>query len=289
MATLSRGQTFGATETVTNTKLHALVDSATISGILNADCDSNMGLVDTKLGDITTGGKVRGSALLNLPSTPSGAGVIPIANLPNLATLSGNGGVIGSTLLSLTSIPNSSLQPLTLASWVDGVSLRNLASTPVNQQIRYNLLVSSLASGAVPQYNGANNFVGKLFGISSRVFANAPAAPNGSIFPWTELIDAAGEFDGSYFTATKPGHYFIAVGLQHNVTSGLGNFRLYFISSGVTNPTPFTHQIQASAGDYIMFSALVSMGANGNLGFLPNIYNTGAPTSGNLVILGPID
>ena len=287
MATLSRGQTFGATETVTNTKLHALVDSATISGILNADCDSNMGLVDTKLGDITTGGKVRGSALLNLPSTPSGAGVIPIANLPNLATLSGNGGVIGSTLLSLTSIPNSSLQPLTLASWVDGVSLRNLASTPVDQQIRYNLLVSSRASGSVPAFNGANNFVGRLIGITSRVFANSPAAPNGGAFPWSELIDASGSFDGTLFTAVTPGHYFVTLGLQHNITSGIGSFNLAFVASGVTQAV-FSHQILASAGNYVTVSALVSLGANGNLGFFPTIYNTGAPTSGHLMILGPI-
>lgn len=34
MATLSRGKTFGASETVTNTKLHDLVDLATITGIV---------------------------------------------------------------------------------------------------------------------------------------------------------------------------------------------------------------------------------------------------------------
>lgn len=40
MATITRGYTFGATETVTNTKLHSLVDSATISGIVAADIAS---------------------------------------------------------------------------------------------------------------------------------------------------------------------------------------------------------------------------------------------------------
>lgn len=37
MATITKGYTFGATEQVTNTKLHSLVDDATISGIVNAD------------------------------------------------------------------------------------------------------------------------------------------------------------------------------------------------------------------------------------------------------------
>lgn len=151
MATLSRGQTFGATETITNTKLHNLVDLGSVTGIVNADIDASANIVDTKLADITTGNKVRGTALSNLPSIPSGAGLIPFANIPT--------SILG---LSLVSIPNSALVPLTLASLVDGISFRNLASTPVDQQFRYNTLVQSLASGGVPIYNGANNFVGGL-------------------------------------------------------------------------------------------------------------------------------
>lgn len=76
MATLTRGQTFGATETLTNTKLHALVDSATISSIVNADIDASAAIADTKLADITTGSKVSGSALHNLASLPSGENVL---------------------------------------------------------------------------------------------------------------------------------------------------------------------------------------------------------------------
>lgn len=45
MATLSRGKTFGATEEVTNAKLHQLVDSATISGIAQTDFAANIGVV----------------------------------------------------------------------------------------------------------------------------------------------------------------------------------------------------------------------------------------------------
>jgi len=151
MATLSRGQTFGATETITNTKLHNLVDLGSVTGIVNADIDASANLADTKLADITTGNKVRGTALANLSSIPSGAGVIPFVNIPT--------SILG---LSLVSIPNSALVPLTLASLVDGISFRNLASTPVDQQFRYNAMVQSLASGGVPIYNGSNNFVGGL-------------------------------------------------------------------------------------------------------------------------------
>lgn len=39
MATLARGKTFGASETVTNSKLHQLVDSGSVSNIVTADFD----------------------------------------------------------------------------------------------------------------------------------------------------------------------------------------------------------------------------------------------------------
>jgi microcystin-dependent protein len=82
MATLSKGQTFGATETITNTKLHNLVDLASITNIVNADLNALAAIVDTKLAQITTASKVSGTAITGLASLPSGAGVIPDANLP---------------------------------------------------------------------------------------------------------------------------------------------------------------------------------------------------------------
>lgn len=81
MAVLGRGQTFGATESVTNTKLHNLVDSGTISGITNGDCDASMDLANSKIANIEDSGKVSGSSFFNLTSIPSGAGAIPAANL----------------------------------------------------------------------------------------------------------------------------------------------------------------------------------------------------------------
>lgn len=115
MATLTRGYSFGSTEQVTNSKLHYLVDSGTVTSIVdadisnsaaiaysklsigsaainysklnltdsivNADINSAAAIADTKLATISTAGKVSGAALTSLSSTPSGAGVIPTANL----------------------------------------------------------------------------------------------------------------------------------------------------------------------------------------------------------------
>jgi len=48
-ATITKGQTFGVTEQVTNTKLHTLVDSATISGIVNAEISASAAIAESKI------------------------------------------------------------------------------------------------------------------------------------------------------------------------------------------------------------------------------------------------
>jgi Microcystin-dependent protein len=82
MAVLSKGQTFGATEEITNTKLHNLIDNGTVSNIVNADIDSSANIADSKLASISTASKVNGSALTGLANIPAGAGIIPTANVP---------------------------------------------------------------------------------------------------------------------------------------------------------------------------------------------------------------
>jgi len=81
MATVSKGYTFGSTEQVTNAKLHSLVDSATVTGIVNADIALGAAIIDAKLNAITTANKVSGQSLYALANIPSGAGDIPKANL----------------------------------------------------------------------------------------------------------------------------------------------------------------------------------------------------------------
>lgn len=149
MATLSRGQTFGVTESVTNTKLHNLVDNATITGIVDADISAGAAIQFSKL----LASSIDGSLLVNLPNIVSGAGKMPFANL-NVP--------FGSTYVSLISIPNQSLQPLTLASWVSGLSMKNMNSLPsLAGQIPWYSVVGSLASGSIPMYGGSQTLIGK--------------------------------------------------------------------------------------------------------------------------------
>ena len=53
--------------------------------IVDADISASAAIVDTKLAQITTASKVHGSSITGLASLPSGAGVIPNANLPSFA------------------------------------------------------------------------------------------------------------------------------------------------------------------------------------------------------------
>jgi len=62
MATVTKGRTFVSGEVVTPTKLNTLVDSATVTQIVNADIDAAAAIVDTKLATIATAGKVANSA-----------------------------------------------------------------------------------------------------------------------------------------------------------------------------------------------------------------------------------
>lgn len=73
-ATITRGYTFGATEQVTAAKLHSLVDSATISGIIGSEITDNT-IPDAKIQS------VGGNKFTGLANIPAGAGDIPKANI----------------------------------------------------------------------------------------------------------------------------------------------------------------------------------------------------------------
>ncbi len=56
MSTISKGYIWGSTELVTNVKLHTLVDSATISGILNTEITTAAATIATNASIVSTAG-----------------------------------------------------------------------------------------------------------------------------------------------------------------------------------------------------------------------------------------
>jgi len=98
MAKLGRGYSFSASEQVTETKLHLLVDSGTITDILQSDFSASIAIPNSNLDDID------GSKLTGLANIGAGAGIIPSANLANV-----NAFIQGMILLwsgSVASIPS---------------------------------------------------------------------------------------------------------------------------------------------------------------------------------------
>jgi len=77
MATLSKGHTFSGGETVTAAKLNALVDSATISGIVNDEIDASAAIAHTKLASITAGQVLLGNAS-NVPTATALTGDVTV-------------------------------------------------------------------------------------------------------------------------------------------------------------------------------------------------------------------
>jgi hypothetical protein len=69
MATLTKGKTFSNGELVTPAALHSMVDSGTVTNIVNADISASAAIADTKLAQITTAGKV-------LPAAVQGTAVV---------------------------------------------------------------------------------------------------------------------------------------------------------------------------------------------------------------------
>jgi len=98
---ITAGYTFGATEQVTNAKLSALIESATIINIGNSEIASDAAIATSKLTDIA------GSKLTTLNTIVAGAGVIPAANLTSVAQKGTNSDI---TTLSGLTTPISTTQ-----------------------------------------------------------------------------------------------------------------------------------------------------------------------------------
>lgn len=239
MATVTRGTTYGVTETITNTKLHALVDSATVTDIVNADISSGAAIADTKLATITSGSKVSGYAMFNLASIVSGAGVIPQANLPTAITQSTTYSLL---IASLASIGGGSFTGGVIDNTVIGANTA-AAGTFTALQANTSLKVGTPNTGDLLVDNGTS-FTRLTIGSNSQVLTS-----NGTTAAWSNANKPLYDFD------TNTGTYTGASSVSKSLTMSSGDvFHIVlegFVASGTWYPKVEIEGDTANAYGYL--------------------------------------
>ena len=124
MSTISKGYIWGSTELVTNVKLHTLVDSATISGILNTEITTAAATIATNASIVSTAG----ANIVNLYSCSAGS----------ISTITG----------MLTNIP------FMLVNRSSGASLALLDTSPL--LLNGDVTLSSVGSNITLVWDGTN-------------------------------------------------------------------------------------------------------------------------------------
>jgi len=145
MATVSTGYTFVNNETVTPAKLNSLAGGASVSSIVNADIDAAAAIADTKLGTISTAGKVSNSATTatnaNTASTivardASGnftAGTITAALTGNATTASSANAIADGVVSTTAKLANSVVTPAKMTQWLtSGTAVATTSGTSVD-------------------------------------------------------------------------------------------------------------------------------------------------------------
>ena len=94
MGTITRGTTYGSTETITNAKLHLLVDAATVTGIVNADVSAGAAIAASKL-DLASSGYVTTGAANAFTGANTFAGTSIFTGAVTLATATDKNGHSG--------------------------------------------------------------------------------------------------------------------------------------------------------------------------------------------------
>ena len=147
--TITKGYTFGATELVTNVKLHTLVDDATITGIANADIASDAAIVDTKLATISTAGKVSNSALtFSSTDIATNASIVSTAGAKIVNLYSCSAGSISTITGMLVNTP------FVLINQSSGASLSLLDASPF--LLNSNITPNSVGSNITLVWDGTN-------------------------------------------------------------------------------------------------------------------------------------
>lgn len=131
MATVTRGYSFSATETVTAAKLHSMVDSATVTGIVDTDVAAGAAIASTKIAQDLSG----------------------YATIDTTQTITGDKTYTGTTVFNPT-LPDSNLSQITTA---NKVAVSAITGTiPVNQGGTGQTTANAALNALLPAQTTAN-------------------------------------------------------------------------------------------------------------------------------------
>lgn len=141
----------------------------TLTGaVLNADLAGS--IADTKLSTISTAGKVSGASLTSLSSIPSGAGVIPSANLPSF----------GLSFVSATTFSNDTTKTITgLTTGIPYLLIVDLSIATANEGLLIYTNGTLSTIKATANYSSSNKFA--FHNISSGLNTSSPTIGNWTI------------------------------------------------------------------------------------------------------------
>jgi len=183
MALISKPNTFSAGNTIVASEHNSNFDTIynEFNGsISNANISNTAAIVDSKLAQITTAGKVSGAALTSLSSIPSGAGTIPTANLPTIVsrnyrsemfveqasttTMTVSPGILEVDDTAITKTSSTTLTLTTAADWAGGSSLRAVSTTGyvgvnASGEIRMHTTAPTHSNYDVDNTNGTKRYV----------------------------------------------------------------------------------------------------------------------------------
>ena len=183
-ATISKGYTFGATETVTNTKLHTLVDSATISGIVNADIDGAADIDSTKIDLSSSGYLATGTPTATITGDWTFEGQTNIdnlvASLASIGTADINGGTLDGVNIGTTTATGELI-----------VNNASDAADGLGDQGTSGEVLTSAGSGANPTWESS---VGSEEFTSGGTFS----VPTGISIVYVTMVGGGGGAGGGY-------------------------------------------------------------------------------------------
>jgi len=192
MAVIVKGGTLPDTG-VTKNEIYALVDNATLSGVINADIDANANIAGSKLGTLNT--------------IAGGAGTIPIANIPAITT--------DKLPLTLTSATTG----FTIAGGTTSKTLTVTGDATISGTISSNSLDSWVdkTSSYAAQQAATDGFVTVLAGANSNISGYTDANAN----PTTQRVQGGvgSNVVASFMMPVKKSDYWKVVLSSGSITS----------------------------------------------------------------------